>query len=135
MDGMKPTDADFVSLVPESCIGDRDAKGEFNVPTMCLAQDSKFIDAGEILAGYDDYKGSKPDLGWKEYDGEISSEIINIDADNKSVQGMRRLNIYTINGKMVGMAADGNISNLGLKSGVYIVQDFDTNKSVKVYIK
>ena len=135
MDGMTPTNDDFVSLEPASCIADRDAKGAFSVPTMYLTKDSKFIDAGETLAGYDDYKGSKPDLGWKEFEGEIFTEIVNIDADNKSVQGMRRLNIYTINGKMVGMSSDGNIAKLGLKSGVYIVQDFDTNKAVKVMVK
>ena len=88
-----------------------------------------------MITGYTDYEGNKPDLGWKEYTGETPTAIIAIDASNKSVQGMRRLNIYDANGKMVGMAADGNISNLGLKSGIYIVQDFDTNKSVKVYIK
>ena len=134
MDGMTPVAADFVSLEPASCIAGRDAEGFFNVPTMCLAEGSKFIDRGEVLAGYTDYIGSKPDLGWKEYE-EMPTEIVNIDADNKSVKGMRRLNIYSQNGAMVGMVADGNIAGLGLKSGVYIVQDFDTNKSVKVIIK
>ena len=134
MDGMTPTNDDFVSLEPASCIADRDEKGAFNVPTMCLTADSKFIDAGEVLAGYDDYKGSKPDLGWKEYD-DTPLEIVQIDADNKTIQGMRRLNIYTINGKMVGMSHDGNVAKLGLKSGMYIVQDFDTNKAVKILIK
>jgi hypothetical protein len=135
MTGMLPTAADFLNLDPATSTGARDDEGNFNVPTLCLAASSKFIDAGEVITGYTDYEGNKPDLGWKEYTGETPTAIIAIDASNKSVQGMRRLNIYDANGKMVGMAADGNISNLGLKSGVYIVQDFDTNKSVKVYIK
>lgn len=130
MEGMKPTNEDFVSLVPASSIAARDADGNFNVPTLQLASGSKFIDAGEVITGYSDYKGSKPDLGWKEYDGSVIPT--SIDKDVTSLQGARRLNIYDTNGKLVGMVSDGNIDKLNLKHGIYIVRDFDTNKAIKI---
>lgn len=132
MDGMKPTDADFISLEPASSVGTRNDDGTFTVPTMCLAEGSKFIDAGEIIPGYTDYKGSKPDLGWKEYDATIPTEVISV-SEEKTLPGMRRLNIYSLDGQLVGMSAYGNLK--GLKAGTYIVRDFDNGKAVKVVVE
>ena len=129
MEGMKPVDGDFLALDPTLSISERNADGSLNIPTLlCLAQGSKFIDAGEVIAGYSDYKGSKPDLGWKEYE-DVPTAISETVAPLK---GARRLNIYDMNGKMVGMVSDGNIDQLNLQHGVYVVRDFDTNKAVKI---
>jgi hypothetical protein len=81
-----------------------------------------------VIAGYSDFKGSKPDLGWKEYE-DVPTAISETVAPLK---GARRLNIYDMNGKMVGMVSDGNIDQLNLQHGVYVVRDFDTNKAVKI---
>ena len=131
MAGMAPADADFISLEPASSIGGRDDSGSFNVPTMRLAKGSKFIDAGEVIAGYNDndYKGSKPDLGWKEFEDEVPTAI---SEDLSTLNGARRLNIYTLSGRMVGMVSDGRLDALHLPSGIYVVRDFDTNKAVKI---
>lgn len=132
MEGMAPTADDFINLEPESCIADRDDDGNFNVPTMLLAAGSKFIDAGEVLAGYDDYNGTAPDLGWKEYDEEIITPPTDIEHLSTVLNGARRLNIYNMKGEMVGMTSDGSVDRLNLPNGVYIIRDFDTNKAVKV---
>ncbi|MBQ4041199.1 MAG: hypothetical protein II626_01060, partial [Prevotella sp.] len=132
MEGMKPTAEDFKNLNPASSVGARNEDGTFTVPTMCLAEGSKFIDAGEIIDGYTDYQGSKPDLGWKEYDETIPTEVISV-KEETTLPDMRRLNIYTIDGTLVGMSAYGKIS--GLKPGVYVVRDFDTGKAVKVAVE
>ncbi len=133
-DGMAPTDDDFVSLDTKASVGARNADGTFTVPTMCLKKGSKFIDAGEIIDGYNDYNGSKPDLGWKEYDASIEpTEVVSIEEDTVVLPEMRRLNIYTLDGTLVGMSAYGKIS--GLKAGTYIVRDFDTNKAIKVVVR
>ena len=133
MDGMKPTNDDFVSLDAKASVGARNADGTFTVPTMCLKEGSKFIDAGEIISGYTDYKGDKPDLGWKEFDPDIKpTEVISVKEDT-TLPDMRRLNIYTIDGTLVGMSAYGKIS--GLKPGVYVVRDFDSGKAVKVAVE
>ncbi|MBR4276329.1 MAG: hypothetical protein IKQ32_05130 [Prevotella sp.] len=131
MDGMTPTNDDFISLDPATSVGGR-KDGTFTVPTMCLAEGSKFIDAGEIIDGYTDYKGSKPDLGWKEYDPDIPTEVISV-SEEKTLPDMRRLNIYTLDGQLVGMSAYGNLR--GLKAGAYIVRDFDSGKAVKVVVE
>jgi hypothetical protein len=100
---------------------------------MCLAEGSKFIDAGEIISGYTDYKGDKPDLGWKEFDPDIKpTEVINV-KESTTLPDMRRLNIYTLDGTLVGMSAYGTLS--GLKPGVYVVRDFDSGKAVKVAVE
>ena len=127
MANMTPTAADFINLDPASCTGARDEMGEFHVPTLCLAGGSRFIDAGEAIAGYTDYTGAKPDLGWKEYD-----RTTGIAEDVRSLSGARRLNVYQMNGQLVGMVHDGDIDSLNLPAGVYIIQDFDTNQSVKI---
>ena len=132
MDGMAPTNDDFVSLDAKASVGARNADGTFSVPTMCLAEGSKFIDAGEIISGYTDYQGDKPDLGWKEYDETIPTEVISV-KEETTLPDMRRLNIYTIDGTLVGMSAYGKLS--GLKPGVYVVRDFDTGKAVKVAVE
>ena len=132
MDGMTPTNADFKNLDPATSVGTRNEDGTFTVPTMCLAEGSKFIDAGEIIAGYTDYKGTAPDLGWKEYDETIPTEVISV-SEEKTLPGMRRLNIYTIDGQLVGMSAYGNLK--GLKAGTYIVRDFDNGKAIKVVVE
>ena len=133
MDGMKPTDDDFVSLDAKASVGTRNADGTFTVPTMCLKEGSKFIDAGEIISGYTDYKGDRPDLGWKEFDPNIEpTEVISV-KESTTLPDMRRLNIYTLDGTLVGMSAYGKIS--GLKAGTYIVRDFDTNKAIKVVVR
>ena len=132
MEGMKPTAEDFKNLNPASSVGARNEDGTFSVPTMCLAEGSKFIDAGEIIDGYTDYQGSKPDLGWKEYDETIPTEVISV-KEETTLPDMRRLNIYTIDGTLVGMSAYGKLS--GLKPGVYVVRDFDTGKAVKVAVE
>ena len=132
MPGMAPADADFASVEPASCIGERDSKGIFNVPTMCLVKGSKFIDAGELIAGYEDYKGSKPDLGWKEFDEDVPTAI----SENLNVlNGARRLNVYTLSGRLAGMVSDGRIEALNLPNGIYVVSDFDTNKAVKIRVR
>ena len=129
MTGMAPTAADFQSTDATLSISERNADGSLNIPTlMHLAAGSKFIDAGEVIPGYSDYTGSKPDLGWKEYE-DVPTAISETVAPLK---GARRLNIYDMNGKMVGMVSDGNIDQLNLKHGIYIVRDFDTNKAVKI---
>lgn len=127
---LKPTTADFQSLDASLATAERNADGSINIHTLlCLAPGSQFIDAGEIIAGYDDYKGSKPDLGWKEFEENMPTAI----SENlKALNGARRLNIYTLNGKLTGMVNDGNIDALNLPSGVYIIRDFDTNKAVKI---
>ena len=127
---LKPTTADFRSLDASLATAERNADGSMNIHTLlCLAPGSQFIDAGEIIAGYDDYKGSKPDLGWKEFEENMPTAI----SENlKALNGARRLNIYTLNGKLTGMVNDGNIDALNLPSGVYIIRDFDTNKAVKI---
>ena len=131
-DGMAPTNDDFVSLDAKASVGARNADGTFSVPTMCLKEGSKFIDAGEIIDGYTDYQGSKPDLGWKEYDETIPTEVISV-KEETTLPDMRRLNIYTIDGTLVGMSAYGKLS--GLKPGVYVVRDFDSGKAVKVAVE
>ena len=113
-------------------VGARNADGTFTVPTMCLKKGSKFIDAGEIIDGYTDYQGSKPDLGWKEFDETIPTEVISV-KEETTLPDMRRLNIYTIDGTLVGMSAYGKLS--GLKPGVYVVRDFDSGKAVKVAVE
>lgn len=127
LENMAPTAADFINLDPASSTGARDEVGEFHVPTLCLAEGSRFIDAGEVIAGYSDYTGAKPDLGWKEYDSTtgISETIC-------SLNGARRLNVYHLSGRLVGMVNDGDIDALHLPSGVYIIQDFDTGRSVRI---
>lgn len=129
MPGMAPADADFASLESASCISGRDDKGNFNVPTMCLVKGSKFIDAGEVIAGYDDYKGNKPDLGWKEFEDDVQSGI---SEHLSALNGARRLNVYTLSGRLAGMVSDGRIDTLNLPNGIYVVRDFDTNKAVKI---
>ena len=126
--GLAATDADFVSLDAATSTAERQADGTFNVPTLCLAAGSQYIDAGEVLNGYDDYLGSKPDLGWKEYEEKPTVISENL----RDLSGARRLNVYTLSGRLVGMVHDGNLDALNLASGVYIVSDFDTNKAVKV---
>lgn len=130
MDGMLPTNADFRSLDATLAASDRNADGTMNIHTlMCLAKDSKYIDAGEVIAGFDDYEGSKPDLGWKEYEEVLPTAI----SDNlRALDGARRLNVYTLNGRLAGMVSDGNIDALNLPSGVYVIHDFDSNKAVKI---
>ncbi|MCR5151710.1 MAG: hypothetical protein K6A98_00975 [Prevotella sp.] len=132
MDGMAPANNDFLSLDATLAATPREADGTMNIPAlMCLANGSKFIDAGEFIEGYDDYEGWKPDLGWKEYYasvGDVDDCIDNISVLN----GARRLNVYNLSGKMVGMVHDGNIDALNLQHGIYIVRDFDSNKAVKI---
>ena len=53
--------------------------------------------------------------------------------EETTLPDMRRLNIYTIDGTLVGMSAYGKLS--GLKPGVYVVRDFDTGKAVKVAVE
>lgn len=128
--GMAPVAEDFRSLDASLAASERDADGNMNIHTlMCLAPGSKYIDAGEVIAGYDDYKGSKPDLGWKEFEENVPTSI---SRDLSALNGARRLNIYTLDGKLTGMVSDGNLDALHLPSGVYIVRDFDTNKAVKI---
>lgn len=128
--GMTPTDGDFLSVDPTLAASERLADGTLNINTLlCLAPDSKFIDAGEIIDGYDDYKGDKPDLGWKEYEEMIPTAI---SQDLGGLKGAHRLNVYTLNGRLTGMVSDGNIDALNLPAGIYIVRDFDTNKAVKI---
>jgi hypothetical protein len=130
MDGMAPADGDFLSLDATLATSPRQADGTMDIPTlMCLAQGSKFINAGELIAGYTDFVGDKPDLGWREYDGSAPTVISENLVDLK---GARRLNIYNQRGALVGMVSDGNIDVLNLQSGIYIVQDFDSTKSVKI---
>ena len=130
MDGMAPADGDFLSVDATLAASPRQADGSMDIPTlMCLAQDSKFINAGEVIAGYTDFVGDKPDLGWREFDGTAPSAIARNLVDLK---GARRLNIYNQRGALVGMVSDGNIDALNLQPGIYIVQDFDNNKSVKI---
>ena len=130
MTGMKPVNADFLSLDATLATAPRLEDGSMDIPTlMCLATGSKFIDAGEIIAGYDDFTGDKPDLGWREYEGDVP---MSIDNTLRDLNGARRLNIYTVNGKLVGMVSNGNIDSLPLEKGIYIVRDFDSNKAVKI---
>mgnify|MGYP002625984238 FL=1 len=135
MTGMKPTNADFQSLDKTPVTGERNSDGTFTVPAMSLAEGSKFIDAGDIIAGYSDYSGSKPDLGWKEYDASMPSGIVDIKSAPDALKDMRRLNVYDIRGKIVGMAGGGNIGELNPRPGIYVIEDFDSGKSVKVIIK
>lgn len=131
MAGMVPTNADFLSIDPTLATTERNADGTLNVNTLlCLASGSKYIDAGEILPGFDDYKGSKPDLGWKEYEEVVPTSI---SSDMSALKGARRLNIYTASGRLTGMVSDGNIDKLNLPSGIYIIRDFDTNKAIKIH--
>jgi hypothetical protein len=53
--------------------------------------------------------------------------------EETTLPDMRRLNIYTIDGTLVGMSAYGTLS--GLKPGVYVVRDFDSGKAVKVAVE
>ena len=129
--GMTPEASDFISLDAATSVGARNEDGTFSVPTLCLAESSKYIDAGEVIAGYTDYIGSKPDLGWKEYDESIPTEVIQVE-ENTILPDMRRLNIYTIDGTLVGMSTYGKVS--GMKSGTYVVRDFDSGKSVKIVV-
>ena len=129
--GMTPEASDFISLDAATSVGARNEDGTFSVPTLCLAESSKYIDTGEVIAGYTDYIGSKPDLGWKEYDESIPTEVIQVE-ENTILPDMRRLNIYTIDGTLVGMSTYGKVS--GMKSGTYVVRDFDSGKSVKIVV-
>ncbi len=130
MTGMAPADADFLSLEPTLATAERNADGTMNINTLlCLAPGSKFIDAGEVIAGYDDYQGSKPDLGWREFADVVPTDI---SEDLRALNGARRLNVYTVNGKLAGMVSNGCIDALNLPTGIYIVRDFDTNKAVKI---
>jgi hypothetical protein len=134
--GLTPNDADFVSVDANLTISDRNADGTFTIPTLSLAEGSQFINAGEIIPGYDDYSGVAPDLGWKEYDADIvTPEPTDISNVSKALDGARRLNVYTANGVLVDMISDGNLTHLNLPSGIYIVRDFNTNKGVKVALK
>ena len=130
MDGMAPVSADFLSLDATEAAAPRNADGTMNIPTlMCLASESKYIDAGEVITGYDDYNDDKPDLGWKEFEEDVPTSI---SRDLSSLKGAHRLNIYTANGRLTGMVSDGNIDKLNLPSGIYIIRDFDTNKAIKI---
>ncbi len=135
MDGMLPTKEDFKNLnCEEAAVAPRNEDGTYSVSTLSLlslAEGSKYIDAGEVIAGYTDYIGSKPDLGWKEYDESIPTEVIQVE-ENTILPDMRRLNIYTIDGTLVGMSTYGKVS--GMKSGTYVVRDFDSGKSVKIVV-
>ncbi len=127
---MAPAEGDFLSIDPTLATSKRNADGTMNVNMlMCLAAGSKFIDAGETIAGYNDYTGSKPDLGWKEF---VSVQPQAISHDLSALNGARRLNVYTLNGQLVGMVSDGRIDALQLPTGIYVIRDFDTNKAVKI---
>ncbi len=129
--GLEGTDADFNSTDGALSTAARNSDGTYNMPTLAtLTAGSQFIDKGEVISGYtDDVKDGKPDLGWKEYVALAPTAIKSID---NNLNGARRLNVYTMNGELVGMVADGNIDKLNLQHGMYIVKDFDSNKAVKI---
>lgn len=128
--GMMPADGDFLSLDPAVAVAERGADGALNIPELlCLAPDSKFIDAGEVISGYDDFLGDRPDLGWRECD---TTDPTAITEDTRLLGGARRLSVYNLRGAIVGMVSDGNLDTLSLPGGVYIVRDYDTRRAVKV---
>lgn len=130
--GMTVTANDFKSLDLSLVVNERDEEGNLSYPTLCrLADGSQCIDAGEVIAGYTDYTGSKPDLGWKEYE-DGPSAVIMVSSDTTKLKEMRRITVYNMQGTIVGMASDGNVDGLNLMHGTYIVRDFDTNKAVKI---
>ena len=130
MAGMAPSDDDFLSLDPALAIAERNADGTMNIPAlMCLKAGSKFINAGEVLDGYDDYTDSKPDLGWREHDDELPTAISH---DLSALKGARRLNVYSLDGRLAGMVSNGCIEALNLPHGVYVVCDFDSHQAVKI---